>query len=179
MSNMFQNIENKTVTFTFKPRKGSIEKYGRLLMLQHELNKFCLKGSKSKEVGLIKDIILGIHSLSESWIEYLISGYYLDRTRGKIFRSFSEVLLSKITFYEKIMIIKKIGLFENKDIEILKAINTIRNAFVHGYSIRSNKFTYKGKKITSWGHIEVLVKDFDSFLSKISGKRVNFLSEVK
>lgn len=179
MSNMFQNIENNTVTYTFRPRKGSFEKYGKLIMLQHTLNKLSLKGSKSKEVGLIKDIILGIHSVAESWVEHLIGAYYLDAVRGKTFRSFCEVLLSKITFYEKIMIIKEISLLENKDVEMLKSINIIRNAFVHGYSIRSNKFTYKGKKITLWGHIEVLVKDFDSFLSKISGKKVNFLSEIK
>lgn len=180
MNNRFQNIENNNVTsYTYRVRKGSLSKYGRLIMLQHVLNKSSLRGSKSKEVGLIKDIILGIHSVAEDWIEHLIGVYYLDTMTGKTFRSFCEVLLSKITFYEKIRIIKEVGLLENKDIEMLKCINTMRNAFVHGYSIRSNKFTYKGKKITLWGHIEVLVRDFDSFLSKISGKKVEFLCEVK
>ena len=179
MSNIFQDIKNTKVTYTFRPRKGSFDKYGRLIMLQHTLNKLSLKGSKSKEVGLIRDIVLGIHSVAENWIDHLIGAYYLDTARGKIFRSFCEIILSKITFYEKIMIIKGTGFFENKEIEMLKSINTIRNAFVHFYSIRSNKFNYKGKKITQWGHIEVLVKDFDSFLSKISGKKINFLSEVE
>ena len=179
MKNIFQNIGNNTVTTTHRLRKGSLDKYGRLIMLQHTLNNLSLKGSKSKEIGLIKDIVLGMHSIAESWAEHLIGAYYLDRVKGKIFKSFCEVMLSKITFYQKIMIIKEIGLLENKDIEILKSINTIRNAFVHYYSIRSNKFIYRGKKITLWGHIEVLVKDFDSLLSKISGKKVEFLSEVK
>jgi len=177
MSITLQNNENKMVSLTFIPRKGSMEKYGRLLMLQHRLNEFSLKGSKSKHIDLIKDIVLGIHSLAESWMDYLVAAYYLDATRGKVFKNFREILLTKITFSEKIYILKEISLIENKDLDMLKTINTIRNAFVHGYTLCSNKYLYKKKKITLWGHIEVLVKDFDSFLSKISGKKVNFLSE--
>lgn len=177
---MQMNKNSKTIhSFIIKTRRGSIEKYGRLIMLQHTLSPLSAKGSRSKHVNLIKDIILGLHSIAENWIDYLISFNYLNAIKGKRFRSFCELILTKLTFYEKLLILKEISSIESKDFNTLKSINTIRNAFVHGYSIRNKKFLYKGKKITLWGHIEVLIKDVEIFLRKVSGQKISLLDEQK
>lgn len=166
---MLSNIEHTTTTsVTFRPRRGDIQRIGRLVVLQSRLQKFIAKGSKSRHVNIIKDIILGVHSIAENWIDYFISRYYLAKTKGIKFRNFHELLLAKLTFSEKIFILNEMRLIENKDFEMLRNLNTIRNAFVHGYNIRSNKFLYKRKKITEWGQIEILVKDFEVFLSKLA-----------
>lgn len=173
---MLSNIENTTTTsFTFRPRRGDIQRTGRLVILQMRLEKFIAKGSKSRHVNIIKDIILGVHSVAENWIDHLISRYYLAKTKGIKFRNFHELLLTKLTFFEKIFILNEMHLIDNKDFEMLRNLNTIRNAFVHGYNIRSSKFLYKRKKITAWGQIEILVKDFEVFLSKISGRKIKLL----
>jgi len=172
------NDENqKMVTFSRVIRKGEMEKYSRLIELKFELSEFSATGSKSRNIDLIKDIVLGIHFLAESWIEYLIGTYYLGNANRekKKFKNFCEIVLVRITFFQKLLIAKQVSVIEKKDFRILEDINTIRNAFVHNYSIRSAKFIYKGKKITAWGHIEVLIKDFELFLSRITGQKVNLL----
>lgn len=75
---MQMNKNSKTFrSFIIKTRRGSAKKYGRLIMFQHRLSSLSAKGSRYVHVGLIKDIILGIHSIAENWIDYIISFNYL------------------------------------------------------------------------------------------------------
>ncbi len=72
--------------------------------------------------------------------------YFLNKKRGKGFKEFVEIILTRISFSEKAQILKRITSIENKDVKMLEIINSLRNGFVHGCSIRENRFSYKGKK---------------------------------
>ena len=139
---------------TYRIRRGEVQKYGMLFFLQHKLSRQLVAGSKSKHIDSIKDIVLGIHLMAERWLNYLIVIYFFDKKKGGKVDAFGETILARLNFNDRIQIVKELNLLPIKDVELLQNLNTIRNAFVHGLRIQNKKFNYKGKKITSWGHIE-------------------------
>jgi len=91
--------------------------------------------------SLILDCHLEIEKLFDDIIESYYFNYFSDREEN-----FKEVLLTKITFEAKKEILTVVIDMPNAIVRFIEKLNSLRNAFAHGYDTKHNKFKYIGEK---------------------------------
>lgn len=103
-----------------------------------------LTRGQKKNFGSIRNLVLDYHNGIERFINYTLIDYLGHRDRPD---KFAEAVLSRLGFDEKVQIIRKFKIvnFSKVEFEKIGAINSIRNAFAHGYPLNNKKFLYKKK----------------------------------
>ena len=141
------------------------------------------KELREKVLGLdagerkIRDIVLGMHVDMERAFDRLLSMYFtLGGGTRETRRDFEEIVLPKVSFEEKLQILKKLKLITSKLRNNAERINTIRNGFAHGYRKDLPRFNYKGKRIFEAKTIEVLENDYNDIREDLR-KQVDKLLE--
>jgi len=126
------------------------------------------KELREKVLGLdaherkIRDIVLGMHVDMDRAFDRLLSMYFtLGRGTRETRTDLGEIILPKVSFEEKLQILKKLKLIMSKSKNDAERINTIRNGFAHGYRKDLPRFNYKGKRIFEVKTIEVLENDYN------------------
>jgi hypothetical protein len=152
-------IENKIIQPNINQEFDEIERATNELILswaentsicsEEKLNKY----KKNKKFYLrARSLVIEFHLLFEFYMEQYIANYFVDEIirflpNPRYFLFHDLVLRNvKFSFKDKVRMLKKIYKSKNKSFfTMFQTLNTIRNAFSHGYDIEDAKFNF-GKK---------------------------------
>lgn len=99
----------------------------------------------SEKYPAMRSLILDCHLEMEKLCDEIIEMYYVNYFSNRE-ENFKEVLLTKITFEAKKEILMTILDIPNDIVRFIEKINSLRNAFAHGYDTKHDKFKYMGEK---------------------------------
>ncbi len=100
---------------------------------------------RSEKYPAMRSLILDCHLEMEKLCDGIIGMYYVNHFSNRE-ENFEEVLLTKITFEAKKEILMTIIDIPNDILRFIEKLNSLRNAFAHGYDTKHDKFKYIGEK---------------------------------
>lgn len=100
---------------------------------------------RSEKYPAMRSLILDCHLEMEKLFDKIIEMYYVNYFSNRE-ENFEEVLLTKITFEAKKEILTTVIDIPNDKVRFIEKLNSLRNAFAHGYDTKHNKFKYMGEK---------------------------------
>jgi len=100
---------------------------------------------RSEKYPAMRSLILDCHLEMEKLFDKIIGMYYVNYFNNRE-ENFEEVLLTKITFEAKKEILVRVIDIPNDIVRIIEKLNSLRNAFAHGYDTKHDKFKYMGEK---------------------------------
>lgn len=100
---------------------------------------------RSEKYPAMRSLILDCHLHMEELFDGIIVSYFANYFSDRE-ENFKEFLLSKITFEAKKEILMEIIDMPNDVVRFIEKLNSLRNAFAHGYDTKHDKFKITGEK---------------------------------
>lgn len=133
---------------------------------------------EKKNFIAIRGIVLDWHNGIEMAMNFILTAYFAAKSNPS---QFTEMILSKITFDEKLSVIRKLKLppFTKNNYKTIGAVNAVRNAFAHGYAINHSKFYYKGVESEHIVFNKKVIEEFENDVVEILRGLIECRKKIK